>query len=83
MVAGGRRVDQHHQSVFISEVELAVSSDDSTLRIWNVRNGRLVVARQFDAAIQSLAFSKDGRYLYTGNGNTTCYRLEMQKLLED
>ncbi len=47
------------------------------------RRGRRVVARKFDAAIQSLAFSKDGRYLYTGNGNTTCYRLEMQKLLDD
>ncbi len=24
-----------------------------------------------------------GVYLYTGNGNTTCYRLEMSKLMED
>ena len=62
---------------------LASASDDSTLRIWNVLNGRLAVARQFDAAIQSLAFSADGKYLYTGNGNTTCYRLEMQRLLDD
>jgi len=62
---------------------LASASDDSTLRIWNVLNGRLVVARQFDAAIQSLAFSADGKYLYTGNGNTTCYRLELQRLFDD
>ena len=59
------------------------ASDDSTIRVWNVLTGRLVVARQFDAAVQSLAFSKDGQFLYTGNGNTTCYRLEMKKLLED
>ncbi|MCE9532361.1 MAG: hypothetical protein K8T89_14755 [Planctomycetes bacterium] len=62
---------------------LVSASDDSTLRIWNMLTGRLAVARQFDAAIQSLAFSKDGRFLYTGNGNTTCYRLEMKKLFED
>jgi WD40 repeat protein len=62
---------------------LVSASDDSTLRVWNVLTGRTVVSRQFDAAIQSLAFSADGRFLYTGNGNTTCYRLEMSKLLED
>jgi WD40 repeat protein len=62
---------------------LVSASDDSTVRVWNVLTGKLAVARQFDAAVQSLAFSADGRYLYTGNGNTTCYRLEMQKLLED
>jgi WD40 repeat protein len=62
---------------------LVSGSDDSTVRVWNVLTGRLVVARQFDAAVQSLAFSKDGKYLYTGNGNTTSYRLEMAKVMED
>ena len=54
-----------------------------TVRVWNVLTGRLAVARQFDAAVQSLAFSPDGQYLFTGNGNTTAYRLEMKKMLED
>jgi WD40 repeat protein len=62
---------------------LVSASDDSTVRVWNVLSGKLAVARQFDAAVQSLAFSPDGRYLFTGNGNTTCYRLELQRLLED
>jgi WD40 repeat protein len=62
---------------------LVSASDDSTVRIWNVLTGRLVVARQFDAAVQSLTFSKDGQYLFTGNGNTTSYRLEMKKVMED
>jgi WD40 repeat protein len=62
---------------------LVSGSDDCTIRVWNVLTGRIAVARQFDAAVQSIVFSDDGRYLYTGNGNTTCYRLELQKLLED
>jgi WD40 repeat protein len=62
---------------------LVSASDDSTVRVWNVLSGALAIARQFDSAIQSLAFSPDGKYLYTGNGNTTCYRLEMRKLMED
>ena len=35
-----------------------------------------------DAAVQSLAFSPDGRYLFTGNGNTTCYAISVNRLLE-
>ena len=62
---------------------LVSGSDDCTVRVWNVLTGRLAVARQFDAAVQSLAFSADGKYLYTGNGNTTAYRLELKKMLED
>ncbi len=62
---------------------LVSGSDDCTIRVWNVLTGRIAVARQFDAAVQSIVFSADGRYLYAGNGNTTCYRLEMKKLLED
>lgn len=62
---------------------LVSGSDDSTIRVWNVLTGRLAVARQFDAAVQSLAFTPDGKYLYTGNGNTTSFRLEMRKVMED
>ncbi len=62
---------------------LVSAGDDCTVRVWNTLTHRLVVARQFDAAVQSIAFSHDGKYLYTGNGNTTCYRLELKKLLDD
>jgi len=62
---------------------LVSGGDDSTIRVWNALTGRLVVARQFDAAVQSLAFSEDGKYLVTGNGNTTSYRLELKKMMED
>jgi WD40 repeat protein len=62
---------------------LVSASDDCTLRLWNVLTGRLAVVRQFDAAVQSVRFSDDGKHLFTGNGNTTCYRLELKRLLED
>ncbi|QVL34315.1 WD40 repeat domain-containing protein [Telmatocola sphagniphila] len=62
---------------------LVSASDDCTLRVWNVLNGRLVIARTFDTEIHSLAFGENGRYLYTGNADSTCYRLLMSQLLED
>src|SRR5947209_11250043 len=62
---------------------LVSGGDASTIRVWHVLTGRLAVARQFDAAVQSLEFSPDGKYLFTGNGNTTGYRLEMKKMLEE
>ena len=36
---------------------------------------------ELDCQIRSLAFSRDGKYLYTANGNTTCYQFEVAKLL--
>jgi WD40 repeat protein len=62
---------------------LVTGGDDLTVRIWDVLSGRLLVAREFDSAVQSLAFSADGRFLYCGNANTTCYQIEFKKLLED
>lgn len=62
---------------------LASGGDDMTVRVWDVLSGRLLVAREFDSPVQSLAFSADGQFLFTGNGNTTCYQVEFKKLLED
>jgi WD40 repeat protein len=62
---------------------LLSGGDDATVRVWDVLSGRLVVAREFDSPVQSLAFSPDGTHLFCGNGNTTCYQVEFKKLLED
>jgi WD40 repeat protein len=62
---------------------LVSGGDDLTVRVWDVLSGRLIVARELDSPIQSLAFSPDGKYLFTGNGNTTCYQIEFKKLLEE
>lgn len=62
---------------------LVSGGDDSTVRVWDVLSGRLLVAREFDGPVQSLAFSPDGRFLFTGNSNTTCYQIEFKKLLDE
>ena len=51
--------------------------------MWDVLSGRLLVVREFDSPVQSLAFSPDGKYLFCGNGNTTCYQIEFRKLLDE
>jgi WD40 repeat protein len=62
---------------------LLSGGDDCTIRVWDVLSGRLVIVREFDSPVQSLAFSPDGSTVFIGNGNTTCYRVEFKKLLED
>ena len=62
---------------------LLSGSDDGTVRAWDVLSGRQLVAREFDGAVQSLAFSPDGKYLFCGNSNTTCYQVEFKKFLEE
>ena len=62
---------------------LLSGGDDQTVRIWDVLSGRVLIARELEATIQGLAFSADGRTLFTSNGNTTCFELDFRKLLED
>jgi WD40 repeat protein len=62
---------------------LVSGSDDRILRIWEARTGELAAAPGLDTPVKALSFSPDGRYLFTGNGNTTSYQLEFQTLLEE
>lgn len=62
---------------------LVSGSDDMTIRVWDVLSGRLLVARELDSPVHSMTFSADGKSLFCGNGNTTCYQIETKKLLED
>jgi WD40 repeat protein len=62
---------------------LASGSDDRTLRLWDADSRQMLCVHELDAPLQSLAFSPDSRFLFTGNGNTTCFQLEVAKLLEE
>ena len=62
---------------------LISGGDDGTVRAWDILSGRMLIAREFDTPVQSLAFSPDGKFLFCGNGNTTCYQVEFKKFLEE
>jgi WD40 repeat protein len=62
---------------------LASGSEDRTLRLWDAETRQPLSEHELDTPLQSLAFSPDSRYLFTGNGNTTCFQLEVARLLED
>jgi WD40 repeat protein len=60
---------------------LACGGEDRVLRIWN-ETGEELASFELDSQIKGLAFSADGRFLYTANANTTCYQFEVKRLLE-
>jgi len=51
------------------------------VRLWDADTGDELVARELDTQVQALCFSPDGQALFTAYANTTCYRLEVRRLL--
>jgi WD40 repeat protein len=62
---------------------LASGSDDHTLRLWDTETGDSLAVQRFDTQIKALCFSPDNRFLYTGNGNTTSYQIDVQRMLRE
>ncbi len=60
---------------------LATGRDDNTVRLWEASTGRLLASTDLNTQIKALTFSPDNSFLFTGNGNLTCYQLEVQRLL--
>ena len=61
---------------------LAAGCDDHTLRLWDAASGENLSVHELDTPIRALRFSPDGKTVYTGNGNTTCYALAVAGLLD-
>lgn len=62
---------------------LATGSDDHSVRIWDSATGLQKGQVDLDTQVKALAFGPDGRSLFTGNGNTSCYQLDVRKLLAE
>jgi WD40 repeat protein len=60
---------------------LATGGDDHVLRLWNANTFSLEGTFEVDTQIKALCFSPDNQFLYTGNGNGSCYQVQVQKLL--
>jgi WD40 repeat protein len=60
---------------------LASGSKDHAVCLWDADGGELLGSVTLDTQVKALSFSPDGRYLFTGNGNSSCYQLEVRSLL--
>jgi WD40 repeat protein len=60
---------------------LATAGDDRVVRLWDAATAEARGSVELDTQVKALAFAPDGRHLFTGNGNTSCYRLEVAQIL--
>jgi WD40 repeat protein len=60
---------------------LAVACDDHTLRLFDTHDDRKARI-ELDGCPRALQFGADGRTVYTGNGNTTCYAVPVAHLFD-
>jgi WD40 repeat protein len=60
---------------------LASGSADYSICLWDAVAGKLLARARLDTQVKALGFAPNGRYLFTGNGNTSCYQLDVRRML--
>jgi WD40 repeat protein len=60
---------------------LATCAEDGTVRLWELTGGearaRVIDLGRWPSGVRAVAFTPDGRYLVTANGNGTVYALRV------
>jgi WD40 repeat protein len=58
---------------------LLSTSEDGTVRVWEVASGKEMQILETDVSIRDLTVSADGRFVYTANANATAYVIDLQR----
>jgi WD40 repeat protein len=60
---------------------LVTGSDDGSIRLWDTQTGRELSVLDLESPIRDVAYSADGRWIFTANANTTCTMIDAGRLL--
>jgi WD40 repeat protein len=58
---------------------LASGSHDRTVRLWDAETGQERGVVELDTQVKAIVFAPNGRSVFTGNGNTSCYQFDVQQ----